>query len=446
MKIFSKIIKERSILESKILNYIILTKKEIKNFEMTIKKIIGFNINIRNGTTQTSEFYNNESFSINVYKNYQKGFAKTNNLSLNNIKKTIYYAINSSNYTTYDICLGLPKYELLAFNKIDLDLFHISNIDKNKYIFILKESEKIAVNTDKRIVSNGGDFNSFATIHIFANSLGILQSYISTYYSLYLSIIAQENNKMECSYSYSISRSIPNLYSAKILGKDSAKKSLKKLGSRKIKTQKSPIIFSSEISCSLFKHLAELINGYYVYQKLTFLSNSLNKLIFPEWLNIIEDPHVLQGLGSKPFDNEGVSTKKIVIVQNGILKNWLLNNYTSNKLHIENNGHSGGIYNWYINNKNNIDYNTLIKKMNNGLIVTELMSNGVNNITGDYSRGVCGFWVENGKIIFPVSEVTISSNLKKIWLSISDISNDIEKRNIIQCGSILISEMMISGI
>nr|WP_246208528.1 metallopeptidase TldD-related protein [Enterobacteriaceae endosymbiont of Plateumaris braccata] len=160
----------------------------------------------------------------------------------------------------------------------------------------------------------------------------------------------------------------------------------------------------------------------------------------------MENPHVLQGLGSKPFDNEGVHIKKITIVKNGILQTWLLNNYTSKQLNMENNGHSGGIYNWYINNKNNIDYNTLIKKMNNSLIITELMSDGINNITGDYSRGASGFWVENGKIKFPVNEIIISSNLKKIWLSILDISNDIEKRNSIQCGSILISEMIISGI
>ncbi|QJC30168.1 metalloprotease PmbA [Enterobacteriaceae endosymbiont of Plateumaris sericea] len=446
MEIFSKIIEQRNILESKTLDSTILAKKEIQNFEITIKKTIGFNTHIRYGIIETSEFYNNESFSINVYKNYQKGYAETNNLSINNIKNTIYHAVNLSNYTSYDICLGLPKYKLLALDNIDLNLFHISKIDNMKYILVLKESEEIALNMDKRIInSNGGDFNSFAIIHIFANSLGILQSYISTYYSLYLSVIAKENNKMECNYSYSISRSTIDLYSPEILGKDSAKKSLNKLGSCKIKTQKSPIIFSSEISCSLFKHLAQLINGYYVYQKLTFLFNSLNKKIFPEWLNIIENPHVLKGLGSKPFDNEGVYTKKTMIVENGILKKWLLNNYTANKLNLETNGHAGGIYNWYINSKNNINYNTLIKKMNNGLIVTELMSNGVNNITGDYSRGVCGFWVENGKIKFPVSEITISSNLKKIWLSILDISNDIEKRNSIQCGSILIEEMTISG-
>ncbi|QJC29727.1 metalloprotease PmbA [Enterobacteriaceae endosymbiont of Plateumaris pusilla] len=446
MEIFSTIIEERNILESKMLDFTILAKKEIKNFEITIKKIIGFNTHIRYGMIKISEFYKNESFFINVYKNYQKGYAETNNLSINNIKNTINYAVNLSNYTSYDICLGLPKYKLLISDNIDLNLFHISKINKTKCILLLKESEEIALNMDKRIItSNGGDFNSFAVIHIFANSLGILQSYISTYYSLYLSVIAKENNKMECNYSYSISRSIIDLYPAEKLGKDSAQKSLNKLGSCKIKTQKSPIIFSSEIAFSLFKHLAELINGYHIYQKLTFLFNSLNKMIFPEWLNIIEDPHVLKGLGSRPFDNEGVRTKKTMIVKNGILKKWLLNNYTANKLNIENNGHAGGIYNWYINSKNYINYNTLIKKMNKGLIVTELMSDGINSITGDYSRGVCGFWVENGKIKFPVSEITISSNLKKIWLSILEISNDIEKKNSIQCGSILISEMTISG-
>ncbi|QJC28393.1 PmbA/TldA family metallopeptidase [Enterobacteriaceae endosymbiont of Plateumaris braccata] len=249
MKIFSQIIEQRSKLESKILNSVVLAKKETKNFEITIKKIIGFNIHIRYGITEISEFYNNELFSINIYKNHKKGYSETNNLSINNIKNTIYNAINLSNYTVYDKYLGLLKYKLFIFNNINLDLFHIPNINKMKYILLLKESEEIALNTDKRIInSNGGDFNSFAMIHIFANSLGVLQSYISTYYSLYLSVIAQENNKMEYSCSYSISRSPSNLYSSKILGEDSAQKSLNKLGARKIKTQKSPIIFYNEIS------------------------------------------------------------------------------------------------------------------------------------------------------------------------------------------------------
>jgi PmbA protein len=258
-------------------------------------------------------------------------------------------------------------------------------------------------------------------------------------------MVAQDKNSMQRDFDYSISRKINNLENSETLGKKTAKRVVSRLGSKKIQTMKSSVIFSAEISHVFFSHLVNAISGDNVYQKSTFLINNLKTKIFPDWLNIKENPHLKTGLGSKPFDNEGVSTNPRYIIQNGILQTWLLNSYNARKLQLESTGNCGGIYNWLVSN-NNISFKELLKKMNQGILITELMGQGVDIVTGNYSRGAVGFWVENGSIAYPVNEITISGNLKRMWSNILNISTDTDTRNNIQCGSILLSEMQISGI
>jgi len=230
-----------------------------------------------------------------------------------------------------------------------------------------------------------------------------------------------------------------------VIGEDSAYRSIKRLFPKKIKTIKSSVIFSSDIAFSFFKNLVYAISGNNVYKKSTFLLNALGCKIFPNWLNIIDNPHLKKGLGSKYFDDEGVCTKYNVIVKNGILKSWLLNVYTGRKLKFDSTGNSGGIHNWFITGDGMLSFKELIKYMHRGLLVTELIGHGVNITTGDYSRGVFGFWIERGTVQYPVSEITISGNLKNMFNNIVRIGSDINKKYTINCGSILLSEMQISG-
>lgn len=249
---------------------------------------------------------------------------------------------------------------------------------------------------------------------------------------------------MERDYAYTIGRAIEDLRSPEWVGEECAQRVLSRLAPRKLSTMKAPVIFAREVATGLFGHLVGAIAGGAVYRKSTFLLDSLGKQILPEWLTIEEHPHLLKGLASTPFDSEGVRTERRDIVKDGVLQQWLLTNYSARKLGLTSTGHAGGIHNWRINGRG-LGFDALLKEMGTGLVVTELMGQGVSGITGDYSRGAAGFWVENGVIQYPVSEITIAGNLKDMWRNIVTIGDDIETRSNIQCGSVLLPEMKIAG-
>lgn len=418
-----------------------------KNYDMEVLLYYtnGININTRNGYIENIEFNNNNLLNITVYKNNHKGNASSTDVSLKSIKSTINSAIDIANYTSSDKCLGIAEMHLLAFNIPDLNLYHYWNNDVNYALDLAIRAEKTALNVDKRIINTeGSNFTNEIGIKIFGNTLGMLQSYYFSTFYLSSCVIAEQNNNMERDYSYTIARNIKDLTCPEKIGTECANRALSRLLSKKISSKKAPVIFASNIANSLFKHLIHAINGTNVYNQSTFLLNDMEQCIFPKWLSIIEYPHILKGLGSAPFDNEGVLSNQIQIVQNGVLKSWLLNSYTARKLELKNTGHSNGIYNWIISN-HDIEFNKLLNIMQNGLLITELMGHGVNIMNGDYSRGATGFWIENGEIKYPVSEITVAGNLKTMWKSIVSISNDLDKRSNIQSGSILIEEMQIAG-
>ena len=439
------ITKKRKELEKIITQTLELAKLKTNNAEVIIKKTIGINIKSRYNSVENIEFHDDEALIITVYNNLCKGSASTTNFSIDSIKRTVQAAVDIAHYTSHDQFAGLPDSNLLAYESLDLDLYHPWKINFDDAIKLTLQAEETSLNFDKRIINTeGSTFSSHASIKAIGNSYGMLQSYLSTCHSLYVCIVAKEKEKMERDYAYTISRDFKDLKNPDFIGTECARRVLSRLSSRKLSTMKAPVIFSSEIASSLLYHLVDAINGNNVYYKSTILANSLNKKILPEWITINERPHLLKGLASKPFDNEGVCTKNLNIIKNGILQTWLMNSYSARKLGLISNAHSGGIYNWFVN-KQKYNFNDLLKYMNTGLVVTELMGDGVNIITGDYSRGVSGFWVENGNIQYAVSEITISGNLKDMWRNIIAIGNDIEYRNAIQCGSILISEMQIAG-
>ncbi|WP_295165259.1 metalloprotease PmbA [uncultured Buchnera sp.] len=422
-----------------------LSKNINASIDVLIRKTIGISVNVRNSIVENVEFNNDSVLFITVYNKFSKGSVSSKDFSIKSIKKMLEIAVNISKYSSSDFFSGLPDVKSLCFRSMELDLFHPWEFDIESAIKMSVLSEKAAFKFDKRIVnSEGSFFNSHVTINVFGNSLGMLEKYKSTRHSTYNCMISQDKNSMQRDFDYSISRKIDHLVNPEILGQKSAKRAVSRLGSRKIDTMKCPVIFSSEISHIFFSHLVNAISGDNVYQKSTFLINDLNMRIFPDWLNIEENPHLKQGLGSKTFDNEGVATTIKSIIQNGVLKTWLLNSYNARKLKLETTGNCGGIYNWIVSNSN-ISFEDLLKKMDKGILVTELMGQGVDIISGNYSRGAIGFLVEKGNISYPVNEITISGNLRNMWNNIVSISNDIDRRNNIQCGSILLSEMQISG-
>ncbi|MXP56392.1 metalloprotease PmbA [Pantoea sp. Mhis] len=445
MNVSNQIANQRKSLEEAVAQALELAKINTDGTEVAITKSIGVGVSTRYGKVENIEFNNDGALNITVYYKKRKGSASSTDLKPNAIKRTVQAAIDIAHYTSADPYSGPADPELLAFKALDLDLYHPWNIDVNVAIERAAEAELISLAADKRIInSEGGNFNSHAAVTVFGNSHGMLQSYCSTRHSLVSCVIAKENGNMERDYAYTISRSINDLKSSKWVGMESARRALSRLSSRKIFTMNAPVIFSAELANSLFGHLVSAISGDNVYRKATFLVNFLGKKIFPEWLTIKENPHILKELASAPFDNEGVCTKSYTFIKNGILQNWLMNSYSSRKLGLKSTGHAGSIHNWYVSTQN-YSFEELLKKMNRGLVVTELMGQGVNIITGDYSRGCFGFWVEDGHIQHPVSEITIAGNLKDMWLNILTIGNDIETRNPIKCGSVLISEMKISG-
>lgn len=425
-----------------------LTHKYSNASTVSIIKTRGISISTRYGNIENIEFDNNEVLSVTVFFEQKKGIAFSNNLDNEAITSTVNAAVDVARYSSVDLCSGIADKELLEFNPIPLELCHPIELDIKMGVNLAAQAEQIALKYDNRIIcTDGGKFNSHIISQVFGNSHGMLHGYSSTQHSLSCSVIASsQNGSMEQNYSYTLSRVFENLQSPEWVGRECARRVLSQLGSKKIKTTESSVLFMSDTAISLFKHLAEAIHGSNVYKKSTFLLDSLGKNIFPDWLSIKEFPHLLQGLGSAPFDNEGVQILDRAIIKDGVLMSWLLDTYSGRKIGLKSTGHAGGIYNWRVNYQKNTSVTDLIKNMHCGLVITNLIGQGVNIITGDYSRGISGFWVDNGEIQFPVSEVTVSGNLKDMFLNIVGISNDIETRNNINCGSVLINSMKIAGI
>ncbi|AEH39648.1 Putative modulator of DNA gyrase [Buchnera aphidicola (Cinara tujafilina)] len=310
------------------------------------------------------------------------------------ICKAIDQAIDMSKFTELDLCSSLPNQDLLFNHKKTLNLFFPWQCDLKKIINLVQLVEKSSLEFDSKITNTeGAVFDYSMTLKYLGNTYDWLDSYCSTYYYLSNCAVASNNISMERDYVYSVARDFYDLKSAHFIGEESSKKSILKLNSKKINTQCTSVIFSSDVSAGLFKYLATALNGHFVYKKTTFLLNYFQKKIFPEWLNIFENPFLEKGLSSQLFDNEGVSTSQKKIINKGCIETWLLDTYSSNKLNLDNTGHAGGIYNWLVfSYKKIVEYKYLLKEMNNGLLITELFGNGVNIMTGDYSRGACGFF------------------------------------------------------
>ncbi|WP_165463232.1 metalloprotease PmbA [Atlantibacter sp.] len=445
MKVITQVEAQRKTLEQAVSQALELAAGKADGAEVAVSKTTGISVSTRYGEVENVEFNSDGALGITVYHQNRKGSASSTDLSPDAIARTVQAALDIARFTSPDPCAGVADKELLAFDAPDLDLFHPAEVDADRAIELAARAEEIALKADKRITNTeGGSFNSHYGIKVFGNSHGMLQSYCSTRHSLSSCVIAEQDGDMERDYAYTIGRAIEDLRSPESVGEECARRVLSRLAPRKLSTMKAPVIFASEVATGLFGHLVGAIAGGAVYRKSTFLLDALGTQILPEWLTIEEHPHLLKGLASTPFDSEGVRTTRRDIVKDGVLQQWLLTNYSARKLGLTSTGHAGGIHNWRINGRG-LGFDALLKEMGTGLVVTELMGQGVSGITGDYSRGAAGFWVENGVIQYPVSEITIAGNLKDMWRNIVTIGDDIETRSNIQCGSVLLPEMKIAG-
>ncbi|TCV96602.1 microcin-processing peptidase 1 [Biostraticola tofi] len=445
MKLVTQVAEQRKILENAVAQALELASAGSDAAEVGVNKSTGIGISTRYGEVENVEFNSDGALGITVYYQQRKGSASSTDLSPDAIARTVNAALDIARYTSIDPFAGPADKSLLAFDAPDLDLFHPAELDAERGIALAALAEQTALKADKRITNTeGGNFNSHFSTKVYGNSAGMLQSYSSSRHSISTSVIAESGGDMERNYAYTIGRAFEDMRSAEWVGEECARRTLAHLNPRKLSTMEAPVMFAAEVATGLFGHLVGAISGGNVYRKSTFLLDYLGKAILPDWVNIEERPHLLKGLASSPFDSEGVRTQDRDIVKDGILQTWLLSSYSARKLGLQTTGHAGGIHNWRINGQA-LDFDAMVKKMDRGLVVTELMGQGVSAITGDYSRGAAGFWVENGQIQYPVSEITIAGNLKDMLRNIVSIGSDVETRSNIQCGSVLLPSMKIAG-
>ena len=406
----------------------------------------GFSVTARNRAIETVQDYKDQSFSITVYLDKSVGSASSNNLSESAIKATIDKAFSLSSLTATDDCNGLADKERMAPGAKDLDLYFPWNLDIKEAETMAIECEASALEYDDKVInSEGATVGSYVNQSLYANSHGFSGETKSTGHSISCTAIASDNGLMEMDYDYTSARHYKDLQDHKEIGSLAAKQALDHLGSKKIKTTKAPVVFSPRVSSSLISHLMTAISGSSLYRNASFLVDSKDKKICPEFISIREEPHLKRGFSSCYFDAEGVETVPRCIVENGMLKGYLLSSYSARRLGLDTTGNAGGHHNLIVEPTADENLESMIKNIDSGFLVTGLIGYGVNIVNGDYSRGANGFWIENGEIAYPVSEVTVAGNLKDMLMRINTIGNDPEKKGSIFSGSILIDDLMIAG-
>ncbi|MEJ2360926.1 MAG: metalloprotease PmbA [Gammaproteobacteria bacterium] len=405
----------------------------------------GLSATVRLGEVDTIEHNRDKGLGVTVYVGQRKGSASTTDFSRNAVSETVKAACDIARYTQPDEYAGLPDKADLASNIPDLDLYHPWDISAEHAIALATESEAVARDYDKRITNSEGAYiSSHSGQRFYANSLGFMADYLTSRHSNGCTVIASAGEGMERDYWYSVSRRADKLEDVKQVGEKAAQRALQRLDAKHLKTQKLPVVFQAEVARGLLGHLVRAVSGGALYRKASFLLDKLNSPIFPEYVHIDERPHLKQGLGSAPFDNEGVTTRAHDLVQSGVLQSYVLDSYAARRLDMHTTGNAGGVHNLFISHGDQ-DLPGLLKQMDRGLLITEVMGQGVNIVTGDYSRGAAGFWVENGEIQYPVEEFTLASNLARMYKQLVAVGNDVDTRSSLCTGSWLIEEMMIAG-
>ncbi len=405
-------------------------------------------VTVRHGEVETIEYNRDKGLGITIYFGQRRGNASTSDFSPEAVRDTVDAALSIARYTANDDCSGLPDADSLAREFTDLDLYHPWDLSVEDAIEMAIDCEQAALDTDARIQnSEGATVGVHEAQFIFANSLGFIGGYPTSRHSLSCSVIAEQMDAMERDYWYSVARDPADLLGAKQVGRIAAERTVRRLGARQISTMQAPVLMEASVAAGLLGHFVGAVSGGSLYRKSTFLLDQMDKPVFASHIQISDIPDIKKGLASSCFDDEGVTTQRRNIVENGVLRGYFLGSYSARKLGLRSTGNSGGNHNLILqpSGEGNLDLAGMLKTMGRGLLVTELLGQGVNSITGDYSRGAAGFWVENGQIQYPVHEVTIAGNLKDMYKNIVAAGSDVLVQGSRQCGSILLEGMTVAG-
>ena len=414
--------------------------------ETNVSDGFGQTVTVRHNGVETIEYNRDKGLSVTVYIGQKRGNASTSDFSPRAISDTVAAALSIARYTADDDCAGLADAELLAQNYPHLDLHYPWDLSVEQAIELAKKCEEAALSADKYIInSEGATISLSESQFIYANSLGFIGGYPLSRYSMSCAVIAEQANSKQRDYWYSVARDAADLELPEQIGQKAGERSAARLGARKIPTCEVPILFEAPIASSLIGHFASAVSGSSLYRKSSFLLDSLGQQIFAPDIQICELPHLCKGLASSAFDDEGVATVERNVVEDGIVLGYFLSSYSARKLGMKTTGNAGGAHNLIMRKTTSQNFAELLKKMDKGLLVTEVLGHGINTVTGDYSRGASGYWVEHGEIVYPVEEVTIAGNLKEIFQGIVAIGNDVVVRGSKQTGSILIDHMTVAG-
>jgi PmbA protein len=412
----------------------------------------GLSVSVRKGELETVERNRDKSLGVTVYVGHRRGNASTSDFSEKAIQQTVQAAFDIARFTAEDPTAGLPDEEDIAKDQPELDLFHPWSINSEEAAQLALACEAAALKTSRRITNSDGAGVSAQQSHFFsAHTHGFRGGYASSRHSMSVAPIAAMPGKhaeMQRDAWYTSMRSADQMASPEAVGRYAAERALSRLGSRKIPTTECPVLFESPVAAGLLGGFVQAVSGGSLYRKSSFLLDSLGKQVFPKHIDILEDPHVLRGKGSSPFDDEGVLGKKRKVVSGGRVEGYFLSSYSARKLGMKTTGNAGGSHNLIMSSKltrAEDDLKAMLQKLGTGLFVIELMGQGVNYVTGDYSRGASGFWVENGEIAFPVHEITIAGNLKTMFKGIEAIGADTYNYGAKTLGSVLINRMKLAG-
>jgi PmbA protein len=407
----------------------------------------GLGVTARLGEVETVEYQRDRGIGVTVYFGTRKGSASTADLGMQAVRDTVEKACTIARYTAEDPYAGLVDPEALARDIPNLDLDHPWALKPEQAIELALRCEAAGRGVDTRVTnSEGATVNTQRHIGVYGNSLGFLSGTAGTSHSISCSLIAQHADEMQRDYWYSSARDSAELDEPESIGRRAGERAVARLGSRKLTTRKAPIAYSPDMARGLFRHFIGAIRGASQYRKASFLLDAAGKDVFPAFLQMQERPHILKGLASAPFDGEGAATHDRDLIRDGVLQGYVLGSYSARKLGLKTTGNAGGVHNLIVAAPGKaLDMPSFLARMKTGLLVTEMMGQGVNGVTGDYSRGASGFWVEDGVIAYPVHEITIAGNLKDMYKNIVALGNDVDVRGGIRTGSVLIEEMTIAG-
>ncbi len=405
----------------------------------------GLSVTVRLGETETLEYNRDRGLGLTVYFDHRKGSASTADFEPAGISATVQAACDIARYTNADPCAGLADAEHMARVIPDLDLYHPWQLDVDQAIELARDCEDAARTVDERIVnSEGGTLSSYTGMRVSANSHGFLGGYRTSRHSLSCSVVGRQGEEMQRDHWYVGTRDYRDLATPEEVGRMAGDRTVRRLGTRRLSTRQVPVIFAADVARGLFGNFISAIKGSSLYRRSSFLVDHLGKQVFPEYLHIHEQPLLKKALGSAPYDSEGVATRARDLVLDGVLQGYVLDSYSARRLGMQTTANAGGVRNLTID-PGEKDLPGLLQAMGSGLLVTELIGFGVNILTGDYSRGAAGFWVENGEIQYPVDEITVAGNLRDMFMGIVEVGNDVDLRGNVRCGSVLIEQMTVAG-